>query len=173
MLVKTSGLDAQLDEVVRRIGEIIHGDRSIGPGDIAVLVPTNYLVNKVCDRLRQTRFGVQRLGKYDGRPNDLIKVGTFHRGKGLEFKAVFLPGLSKGHFPRPPNRNQTVEEAAEAHELEISLLFVAMTRARDILVLLYSGLPSEAIVYVVDRFDEREPMPARQRLWQTDTAGSA
>ena len=172
LLIKASGLDAQLDEIVRRIGEITKADRNIGPGDIAVLVPMNHQVKKVCDRIDRTAFGAQRLEKYSGRPNDLIKVGTFHRGKGLEFKVVFLPDLTKGRFPRKPKPNQTVEEAAEARELEISQLFVAMTRARDILVLLYDHLPSEALVYVVDRFEQQEPVKAQRQFWQPDGSGS-
>lgn len=172
LLVRASGLPAQLDEIVRRIGEITEADGNIGPGDIAILVPMNHQVKKVYDRIRRTRFGVQRLEKYNGRPNNLVKVGTFHRGKGLEFKVVFLPDLTKGRFPRKPRRNQTVEEAAEARELEISQLFVAMTRARDILVLLYDELPSEALVYVVDQFEQQEPIKAQQQFWQTDTPGS-
>ena len=172
LLVKASGIDSQLDEIVRRIDEITTTDRNIGPGDIAVLVPMNHLVKRVSDRIRRTRFGVQQLEKYDGRPNDLIKVGTFHRGKGLEFKAVFLPNLSKGHFPKPPKGARTVEEAAEARELQISQLFVAMTRARDVLVLLYSNLPSEALVYVVDRFEQQEPIKLQQQSWQADMSDS-
>ncbi|MCY4370654.1 MAG: hypothetical protein OXF41_14870 [bacterium] len=100
-----------------------------------------------------------------------MKVGTFHRGKGLEFKVVFLPDLTKGRFPRKPRRNQTVEEAAEERELQVSQLFVAMTRARDILVLLYNDLPSEALVYVVDRFERQEPMKAQEQFWP-DGSGS-
>ena len=174
LLVGTSGWESQFDEIVRRIDQITKEDRNIGPGDIAVLVPINHQVKKVRDRIKRTRFGVQLLDKYDGRPNNLIKVGTFHRGKGLEFKAVFLPGLSKGQFPRRPKKHQTVEEAAEARDLEISQLFVAMTRARDVLVLLYSGQPSDALVYVTDRFDRQEPMsPAQQQLWQPSTSGPA
>ena len=91
------------------------------------------------------RIGVQELDRYEGRPNDLVKVGTYHRGKGLEFKAVFLPGLSKGVFPRPPGEGESAEEAAEARDLAISQLFVAMTRARDLLVVLYDGEPADVI----------------------------
>ena len=164
LLVEASGIDRQLDEIVRRIDEITRTDKDIGPGDIAVLVPMNHLVSQVCNRIIRARIGVQKLEEYDGRPNRLIKVGTFHRGKGLEFKVVFLPDLTKGRFPRMPKRNQTVEEATEARELEISQLFVAMTRARDILILLYNHLPSEALVYVVDRFDQQEPLEARRQV---------
>ncbi len=172
LLVQASGLDSQLDEIVRRISEIIRTDKDIGPGDIAVLVPMNYQVKKVCGRIRRTRLGVQQLDKYDGRPNDLVKVGTFHRGKGLEFKVVFLPDLTKGRFPRKPRRNVTVEEAAEERELQTSQLFVAMTRARDILVLLYDHLPSEALVYVVDQFEQQEVIKVQPQFWQADTSGS-
>ena len=61
LLVKASGFDAQLDEIVRRIGEITNADKDIGPGDMAVLVPMNHQVKKVCDRIGRTRFGAQRL----------------------------------------------------------------------------------------------------------------
>ena len=155
LLVKASGIDRQLDEIVDRIDEITKTDKDIGRGDIAVLVPMNHLVSKVRKGISQAGLGVQKLESYDGKPNDLIKIGTFHRGKGLEFKVVFLPYLTRGYFPRKPKRNQSVEEAAEAKELEISQLFVAMTRARDILILLYDDLPSEALVYVVDHFDRQ------------------
>ena len=172
MLVKASNFESQLDEIVRRVDQITRTDKEIGPGDIAVLVPMNYQVKKVCDRLSRTRFGIQRLEKYNGRPNDLIKVGTFHRGKGLEFKVVFVPDLTKGRFPRKPRRNQTVEEAAEERELQISQLFVAMTRARDILVLLFDRLPSEALVYEVDHFEQQEPLKAQQQFWRSDGSGA-
>ena len=164
LLVKAPGIDRQLDEIVDRIDEITRTDKDIGHGDIAVLVPMNHLVSKVCRGISRPRLGVQRLESYDGKPNDLIKVGTFHRGKGLEFKVVFLPYLTRGYFPRKPERNQSVEEAAEARELEISQLFVAITRARDILILLYDDLPSEALVYVVDQFDRQGQLKGKRRI---------
>ena len=164
LLVRALGIDRQLDEIVDRIDEITRTDKDIGHGDIAVLVPMNHLVNKVCRGISQAGLGVEKIESYNGKPNDLIKVGTFHRGKGLEFKVVFLPHLTRGYFPRKPQRNQSIEEAAEARELEISQLFVAMTRARDILILLYDDLPSEALVYVVDHFDRQEHLKRQRRV---------
>jgi len=52
-----------------------------------------------------------------------IKLMTMHRSKGLEFPVVFIPGL--GHLPNPHG-----EVADEAR-----LLYVAMTRAIEVLVL--------------------------------------
>lgn len=118
-----------------------------------MLVPTNRAVAQVVARLKSDRIGVQELDRYEGRPTDLVKVGTYHRGKGLEFKAVFLPGLSKGIFPRSPGDGDSAEEDAEARDLAISQLFVAMTRARDLLVVLYDGEPADVIAAHADRFE--------------------
>lgn len=165
LLIRAKGLDAQLDEIVRLIGELTTAERAFGPGDIAVLVPWNSLVKKACNRVNRTRFQAQRLDNYDGRSNDRVKVGTYHRGKGLEFKVVFLPKVTRGYFPSRPRRNQTIEEAAETRELEISQLFVAMTRARDLLVVLHDGAPSEVIVNALDHFERREAVTPQQPLW--------
>jgi hypothetical protein len=152
LLIEARDLDGQLDEIARQIKELTDSD-GIGPGDIAVLAPTNWMVDRVHRRLRSERISAQELTRYEGRPNELVKVGTYHRGKGLEFKAVLLPGLSKGTFPRPPDEGQSPEEAAEARELAVSTLFVAMTRARDVLVVLYDGEPSDVLAAGLDRFE--------------------
>ncbi len=65
-----------------------------------------------------------------------------------------LEGLSAhGTFPFCiPGAN--AEETAEADDLSLSQLFVAMTRARDHLVVLYSGMPSAFIVEGLDWFED-------------------
>ncbi|MGH9192404.1 MAG: 3'-5' exonuclease [Acidimicrobiales bacterium] len=151
-LVEAADLDGQLDEVARHVQELTSTD-GIGPGDVAILVPTNWMVDRVVRRLRAERITAQELTRYEGRPNELVKVGTYHRGKGLEFKAVLLPGLSKGVFPRPPDEGQSLEEAAEARDLALSTLFVAMTRARDVLIVLYDSEPSDVLAAGLDRFE--------------------
>jgi hypothetical protein len=152
VLVEATDLDGQIDEVARQVEELTASER-IGPGDIGILAATNRMVDRVLSKLEAQGIAVQDLAKYDGRPNDLVKVGTYHRGKGLEFKAVFLPGLSKDVFPRPPYEGQSPAEADEARELAISQLFVAMTRARDLLVVLYDGEPTEVIATRTGRFE--------------------
>jgi hypothetical protein len=152
VLVEATDLNGQIDEVAGRVEELTASER-IGPGDIGILAPTNRMVDRVLSKLEAQGVAVQDLAKYDGRPNDLVKVGTYHRGKGLEFKAVFLPGLSKDVFPRPPYAGQGPAEADEARELAISQLFVAMTRARDLLVVLYDGEPTEVIAARLGRFE--------------------
>ena len=151
VLVQISGLDAQTDEIARRIEALERSDAGIGPGDVAVLAPFNTSANRVRARLRSHGLEVQSLEDYDGRPNDRVKVGTYHRAKGLEFKAVFLPHL--GRFPPQAKKGSSEEEAAEDHELAVSQLFVAMTRARDLVVLLHGSRLSPVITPATDHFE--------------------
>ena len=60
---------------------------------------------------------------------DKVKLMTIHAAKGLEFPFVFLCALDEGVLPS--RKTQTVEQMEE----ERRLAFVAMTRARDGLVL--------------------------------------
>ena len=60
-----------------------------------------------------------------------VKVMTMHVCKGLEFDRGYLPALNEGIIP-----GRRCREAAEFEE-ERRLLYVAMTRARDHLELLY------------------------------------
>lgn len=158
LLIQTVDFDGQIDEIARRIAAL-DKDQNMSAGDVGVLVPTNHLAKQVVSRLEAARVGVQELDKYDGRPNERVKVGTYHRGKGLEFKVVFLPGLSKGVFPRPPAGAESGEEAAEARDLAIAQLFVAMTRARDELVVLFDGEPADVIGRRLDRFEQLVALP--------------
>jgi ATP-dependent DNA helicase UvrD/PcrA len=71
--------------------------------------------------LRQ-RFGTEA----EGRGVNLL---TYHRAKGLEFEAVFLPRLNEGEMPF--KRARSDEAVAE----ERRLLYVGMTRAKVVLEL--------------------------------------
>jgi DNA helicase-2/ATP-dependent DNA helicase PcrA len=73
---------------------------------------------------------------------DVVRVMTVHAAKGLEFPAVYVPGLAEGQFPARslpgsiPDLPEMIhgDLGDELHE-ERYLLYVAMTRARDRLVL--------------------------------------
>jgi superfamily I DNA/RNA helicase len=76
--------------------------------------------------------------------------GTYHSGKGLEFDMVILPFLDKEELPDKSLIASHGEDEALTHDGR--LLYVAITRAKTNLVLLYSDnctpiLPSDANLY--------------------------
>ena len=63
---------------------------------------------------------------------DRVRLMTIHAAKGLEFPLVFLMGMTEGMFPS----SRTIEERkALGLEEERRLCYVALTRARDLLVM--------------------------------------
>ena len=65
-----------------------------------------------------------------------VNLLTLHRAKGLEFSVVFLPRLQEKELPARQARS-----AADVDE-ERRLLYVGITRARRVLWLTWSGVPS-------------------------------
>ena len=60
--------------------------------------------------------------RYDGKPNDLVKVGTYHRGKGLEFKAVFLPGSGQNVYRRLRSLLREAASQTNGDRLKLAVL---------------------------------------------------
>jgi DNA helicase II / ATP-dependent DNA helicase PcrA len=85
------------------------------------------------------RFGAEAQGRG-------VNLLTYHRAKGLEFEAVFLPNLVEGELPF---KRADVEE-------ERRLFYVGMTRAKRHLELTWSGKPSR---FLRELGALREPEP--------------
>ncbi|MBW5420624.1 AAA family ATPase [Streptomyces sp. BG9H] len=113
--------------------------------DAAVLCPSVRAIGHYQRLLSCAEIPVCLLEHYDGRPVDAVKLGTYRRAKGLEFKRVYLPqhdaalpkgasaggaGVAEAHETA---RETGRETSREREELLRSQLFVAMTRARDLL----------------------------------------
>jgi superfamily I DNA/RNA helicase len=72
-----------------------------------------------------------------------LPLGAMHLAKGLEFKAVLLLDCAASVIPDPSALKDAEPEEQDAIlERERQLLYVAMTRARDELVVGWSGRPS-------------------------------
>lgn len=79
--------------------------------------------------LRARKIPYFEIKNYTGRRVDGIKIGTFVAAKGLEFKQVYLPNHDTGlHAPTGGSTPNVDERALARHRL-----YVAMTRARDLL----------------------------------------
>ena len=77
---------------------------------------------------------------------DAVRILTAHKAKGLEYPVVFVPNMGRGQFPtrgrsdglpEPPGLAET--SADETNE-DACLFFVALSRARDQLILSHSAL---------------------------------
>ncbi|MBW8483953.1 UvrD-helicase domain-containing protein [Actinomadura parmotrematis] len=99
------------------------------PSGAAVLCRTNRDVDRYAALLTRAGVPVLRLDQYDATPAEAVKLGTYIRAKGLEFKQVYLPRHNADLPASPPATAPDTERA----ELARRQLFVAMTRARDLL----------------------------------------
>lgn len=101
----------------------------IGLGDMAVLAFKRADVAHYRGVLERAGIPTVELTEYDGVSVDRVKIGTFKRAKGLEFKYVLLPGLEDGPLKSwAGESDESYRERAERMRRE---LFVGMTRARD------------------------------------------
>jgi hypothetical protein len=126
-LVRTETASAQLDLLIARLrDEYAHGRPY---SDMAVLFRNQWEGEKLHEALQ--RIGIpSRLADNTGKHalfvvEDSVKLVTMHSSKGLEFPFVIIPGL--GSLPKPGQ-----SEADEAR-----LLYVAMTRATEHLLLIH------------------------------------
>jgi DNA helicase-2/ATP-dependent DNA helicase PcrA len=129
-----------LDPIPDRLGE-----REVTrQNDLARLVKLAEAFDGTVDEFAaylQERFGTQA-----GRGVHLL---TYHRAKGLEFEAVFLPRLEEKELPS--KLSKTPAGLAE----ERRLLYVGLTRAKRHLSVTWSGKPSRFLA----ELDLRAPAP--------------
>ncbi|HEY2279224.1 MAG TPA: 3'-5' exonuclease [Streptosporangiaceae bacterium] len=124
----TGGRVAQGARMREHIREL-HDQDGVRYGDMAVLAPGNTVAARWRNVLVDGEIPVISLEEYTGTRRDQVKVGTFHRAKGLEFAHVFIP--ARDRYPRPRSAAESDDACRERTELERRVLFVAMTRARD------------------------------------------
>ena len=116
-------------------------DSGVEPHAIGIAARTGHLVDVLSTAL--TDAGIDVANKKNG--TDGVCVATMHRMKGLEFQCLAVVGLDVGVLPAPSAITPAAEDP-HAHEEDLQrercLLFVAMTRARDVLYLSHVGTPS-------------------------------
>lgn len=116
-------------------------------GSVAVCAPNGKMVGQVMRYLtREAGISVSPLEKDGPKGNGEVHVGTMHRFKGLEYQRLAVVGVRDGLVPRTavieryrqsdPARLEREEQKAR------SLLFMAATRARDVLRVSWHGEPS-------------------------------
>ncbi|MCQ1950817.1 AAA family ATPase [Arthrobacter sp. zg-Y859] len=111
-------------------------------GNVGILVRYNNQVAKVISGLDERGMRARNVDASD--PAGAPMVMTMHRSKGMEFTRVVLYGLSADSLPASYKKLAPAEQA-DALLRERSLLYVAATRARDGLVVSWSGKPLELL----------------------------
>ena len=116
-----------------RGGEAEH--RDIGFGDIAVLTRTRAQRGELAEALGRSGVPCRAVGEEEAHDPRSAKVAlmTLHAAKGREFEVVFVTGVEEGLLPL--DHAGLVGDADE----ERRLLYVAMTRARRLLVISHAG----------------------------------
>jgi superfamily I DNA/RNA helicase len=114
------GIDGELpDALVQAVREL-----PVPPGEAAVIAFTRGEAERYARTLGRAGIEVQSLADYDGRPSPLLKLGTVHQAKGLEFRAALVPRL-------PQRDTADSGGARERAELVERQRLVAVTRARE------------------------------------------
>jgi len=133
----------QLDYVTEEIQRLLQTGR-YQPGEIAVFARRSGNLDMLERRLRRAKIRSFDLKSEERLADSGVILGTMHRAKGLEFKVVFVIDLQDGNIPQMKMVDAAPDEALRAEVLaaERQLLYVSMTRARDLVYLTWAGAPS-------------------------------
>lgn len=151
-----SGLDPELmrlasaEEEIEAVAEWIRPLLSGGykPRDIAIFARTeSVLIDRAQAVAEACGLDWARLRDDDTLADGCVAVGTMHRAKGLEFKAVIVMGCERGLMPLSVALRDLADpvDIESVREQERSLLYVACTRAREKLLLTGANLLSEFV----------------------------
>jgi ATP-dependent DNA helicase UvrD/PcrA len=100
----------------------------------------------------------ERFGTHAGRGVHLL---TYHRAKGLEFEAVFLPRLEEKELP------SKLSKTPAALDEERRLLYVGLTRAKQHLSVTWAGKPSRFLAELDLRAPAPKPVEPDDPLFET------
>ncbi|MEU5761341.1 3'-5' exonuclease [Nocardia sp. NPDC047648] len=134
----------ELQAVADQINEWL-SDPSIEPSTIAVLTRGVGDRSQLVRALAERGISARALDENQAIPGH-VQVLTMHRSKGMEFSRVILTGIDEAHVPAKAGLHGVPEEELnEARLRERSLLYVAASRARDQVVVTWSGRRSELL----------------------------
>ena len=126
VLVKCANYKAEIAHIVQRVQQL--QERGMPLNEMAIIYRAKWMGEVAFSELHKAGVPVAWLNQNSSSRNfdplsPSLKLMTMHSSKGLEFPVVFIPGL--GYLPNP--KGEIADEAR--------LLYVAMTRAIEMLVL--------------------------------------
>lgn len=112
--------------------------------DIAISARTWGQLNTIKKALEESKIPCRILKNVDARFDmNKIQLISLHSIKGLEFNVIFIVGLNENSIPSPL-KNSSIDPAIHKSN-ERKLLYVGMTRAKELLYLSTYGKPSPFI----------------------------
>jgi len=118
------------------------------PGQIAIFARRKDIIqNRIHAAVKAAGLEVFNLDADDAPPSNRVAIGTMHRSKGLQFRAIAIMGVEDGTVPLNSVRTRQPDEAAQRAfvEMERNLLYVACSRARERLLITGVGRGSEFV----------------------------
>ncbi|MRX71915.1 AAA family ATPase [Bacillus lacus] len=107
--------------------------------DLKVAAKEFQTVDAFLDHIDHMKHAVKEINSLQRSPENSIQLMTIHRSKGLEFKHVYVLGVTDGSLPHDFALDSHRQGDSSHLEEERRLLYVAMTRAKEGL---YLSLPS-------------------------------
>lgn len=131
----------EADHLVETVRGWVAGD--VAPAAIGVLVRRQADQERARQALQSANVPVEVLGATQQSTRSAVVITTMHRAKGMEFSRVVVFGVESTVVPLRFLLDQAPDAEKEtALAKERSLLYVACSRARDELVVTWSGAPS-------------------------------
>jgi superfamily I DNA/RNA helicase len=142
----TSGFPSEQDEVAALVARVRDWlDSGAQTNEIAVCARFNLLLNRVGEALADAGIPVVRVRDNPAADAEGVRLATMHAMKGLEFRCVAVIGVTAQSVPFAKEITPAeVDRVQHDSDLlrERCLLFVACTRAREVLHVSWSGKPS-------------------------------
>src|SRR5208283_5399237 len=139
-IVAGKSVDDEVAALARRLRDL--RARGIEPAQIAIFGRTPRVVRERADAaLAQAGLTGRWLAPDSDLATDTVAIGTVHAAKGLEFRAVALVGCDAEHLPftEALAGAESDDTRRLVEERERHLLYVGCTRARESLLITYSG----------------------------------
>lgn len=142
--VEAASISEQLDRAAEQIKVWLEAGHA--PEGIGVLVRDQQQMSRVVTGLNERGVKVRQVDGSKTPGTGQALVMTMHRAKGMEFECVIIFGASKEDLPAAYLAKGLAEaDKADFLRRERSLLYVSATRARDELVIMWSGERSEML----------------------------
>lgn len=139
--IAAPGLDVELDRAATAVQGWLDG--GVVPETIGILARDRQMVETVTRGLEDRGVRARQVSRSATTVKD-PQVMTMHRAKGMEFSRVLIFGVNADLLPASYVVNALPEEEREdVAQRERALFYVAATRARDELVVMWEGKGSE------------------------------